>query len=782
MRKTGSAWTNKNRKTVQKSIPISAVYEDGVFRCGKEYSIAFEIGDINYAATSEINQAGIILNYEALIKAISSEDNLKIVLINRLINEKKLAEYINIPLCGDKYDSLKSELNYINADRALRGSNKIVRNIYAVLSSKFPSYSAALPWIKRERVDFASRVKNIGAACKHMTATDRLKVLHHFFKPDMDDYFNENLFSEVQKSGETVMDYIAPEGMEFPAAGTYFKIDDRYGRALMIRDFPAQMDDTVLTDLMSLSKEMIVTVDYVTIDKNEAIRIVNRRKDAVEADIAKRTKNAGRESNWNMAVPQHLQEERENCDYLFNCINEQDQKLVMTQVTILHMADTLEELNADTSTIKGVAAAKSCEIGNLRYRQERGLDTALPYGLELVNQRRLITSENGAFLQPFRTKEIFEKGGLVYGVNEISHNLIVINRKSYDNGNAFAFGIPGSGKTFFIKTEIEALRLIYPNDEIIILDPDGEYRPLVDALGGQFIRISATSEDHINIMDLGRDYDSKDDPITLKCLFIDGLVDIMMRGTMTAAQRSVTGRCVGNVLGRWAAVKNKLTGNVPTLKTLYDELKAQKEPEAQEVALALEMYAIGKLDVFAHPTNINIQNKLICFDIKDLSAQMHELGMLVVIDEIDRRVARNRKRGINTWLYFDEIWSLLNYGKTADYLWGAWKRFRKYGGLPTGISQNVSEILSDDRAATIVLNSEFIYMFNQAQEDKEQLVRLFDISPDQERYISNSQPGHGLLKAGKNLIPFNGEIDKNTQLYKLATTKLSEVKAYEKDS
>ena len=361
-----------------------------------------------------------------------------------------------------------------------------------------------------------------------------------------------------------------------------------------MRDFPAQMDDSLLTDMINLNKEMVVSVSMITMDKGEALRLVHRRKDAVEADIGKRTRSASRDGNWNAVVPQHLQDERANCEYLFDCINEQDERLVMAQVSLVHIADSIEELNTDTQNIKTIATTKSCELSQLRYRQERGLNATLPFDLEYINQRRILSSENCAFLMPFQTKELFDTGGVVYGTNEVSNNLIVINRKGYKNGNAFVFGVPGSGKSLTIKAELENVFFRHPDDDIIVLDPDGEYRPLIDGLGGQLIQISATSEHHINVMDVG-DYDRADNPITVKTLFIDALIDIIMRGGLTAAHKSVTGRCVGKILSPLMQLKSRFTHEVPTLKTLYEELKKQDEPAAKEVALALELYTEGAL-------------------------------------------------------------------------------------------------------------------------------------------------------------------------------------------
>ena len=757
-------------KSVQKSIPIEEIYEDGIFKHKKEYSACFEIPDIDYTATSEENQAGIILQYEEMIKAIAADVNMKVVLMNRKINEKQLKKNICLQMKNEESDRLRNELNEINENRALAGDNQIVRERYIVLSGEHQSKEAARLWFKQVQESLMEQITNLDTTCHQLDAEDRLRVLHHFFRPDAGDRFRFD-FKEMRRSGAAVQDYIAPDGMVFPFEGSYFKIDDRYGRALMVRDFPALMDDTLLSGIMNLQKEMVVAADFVAMPKEVALRTINTHQDNIEDDINRRTQNAGRDGNWNARVPRHLQEERDTCEYLFDCLNDEDQRLILAQVVIVHMADSKEQLDLDTAAIQTIAQGKSCEIGILRHRQERGLNTALPYGLEYVSQRRIISSENAAFLEPFRTKEIFEPGGIVYGTNEISKNLILLNRMAYKNGNAFIVGDSGGGKGVLAKSEIEAVHL-GTNDDMIVLDPDGEYRKVVEWLGGQTIRISSTSKDHINVMDLSRDFEQKDDPVTLKCLFISGMIDLMMRGIMTGPQRSITDRCVRNVL-------NRHTKRPATLETLYEELKKQKEDAAHDVALAMEIYATGSLNTFAQPTNVDISNRFICFDIKDLSPVMRDMGMMVVLDEIDRRVARNRKLGKHTWVWCDEIWTLLDFPQTEEYLWGFWKRCRKYGGLPTGITQGLSAINDSVRGHEMISNSEFVFMMGMSKEDREVATELFHLSDSQQQYLTNAMPGHGLLRAAKTVIPLDATISDATELYRVATTEISEVKEFE---
>lgn len=777
----------KAPKTTQKTIPIEEVYADGMMKHGSVYSVAFSVADTNYTATSDENQADILLGYEEIIKSIASDVEMKVVLMNRIEKDDHMRDKITIPLRGDDKDPLRIELNEINYQRATAGDNNISRERFLVLSSAHQSKEHAATWFRRLRENLFRDINSLGTTAHQLDADERLETLSHFFRPHVD-YEDHKITNIADKEGNRkkrelkkkrskagkldFSDRIAPDSIEFPADGSYFKIDGRFGRVLMVRDFPTNMDDTLFSDLLDMPREMIVTADYVAMDKDEALRIINRHKDTVEGDIRKRTMSAGKEGNWNASIPRHLEEERETCNYMFDILNKEDQRLIMGQVVIVHMAETKEQLDLDTVTIQSTGKGKGIDIGILRHRQERGLNTALPYGLECVNQRRIISSENASFLIPFRTKEIFEPNGIVYGMNEISKNLIMMNRMNYKNGNGFIVGDAGGGKSVLAKSEMYAVYLT-TDDDMIILDPDGEYSRVVEWLGGQVIHISAESPDHINMMDISRDFDAGDDAITLKCGVISGAADLMMRGEMTGAQRSVTDRCVYRVLSKYQASQGTLPP--PTLLTLYDELVAQEEDAAYDVALAMELFTKGSLNTFAQPTNVNINNRVICFDIKDLSSQMRELGMMVVLDEIDRRVARNRIVGKHTWIWCDEIWTLLNFPQTEEYLWGFWKRCRKYGGLPTGITQSLSAVKDSEKGREMMSNSEFVFMMGMSANDREGAADLFNLSVDQQGFLTRATPGHGLMRAGKVIIPLDATISKDTNLYRVATTNLDEV-------
>lgn len=761
-------------RSTRRSIPIKRIHHNGIFEHNGEFSICCECADTNYAATSEEYQAGVLMGYENAIKSTGQDANMKLVLVNRLVDEAALEQDIFMAKKQDGFDGARREMNHMNKTRALAASNRLIKERYIVLSGRRKTAEAARPWFDRLEQDMAKALTKVGSNCRRVAALDRLRILHRFFRPR--DYMNFHLTEDrLRGRGEDPVSHILPDGMAF--YDTYMKMDGWYARALVLRDFPALLDDTLIADLTALPKELLVTLDFLVKPKDEGMRLINRYKDGVEHDIGNLTRKAGKEGNWNVDIPLHLREQREACNELYDCINNQDQRVTMIQMTILHTAASREELDADTAAIQSIGNSKSCQIGVLRYRQERALNTALPYGLDFIGAKHMMTSENAAVLVPFSTKELYEKGGFVYGTNEISRRLVVLNRKEYQNGGAFVVGVPGAGKSMLVKEELMNV-FLKTRDDMILLDPDGEYRRVVERLHGQLVRVSATSSDHINVMDLSEDFTGEDDPVIIKCEFISGLIGLMMKGAMDGKAQSVTDRCVARVLGFWASAGRKMRRQDVTLKTLYEELLRQKDPEAREVALSMEIFAKGSLSAFSSPTNVDLNNRLVCFDVKDLSKQLRGVGMMVVLDAIDRRVARNRKEGRNTWVWCDEIWTLMRYQLTERYLDEFWRRCRKYGGIPTGITQNISEVLDSELASRMLANSQFVFMLNQHPEERRRLAELFRISPDQEAYLENARAGHGLLRAGAGIIPVNAEFDTKSKLYRVMTTKLSEVKQY----
>jgi type IV secretory pathway VirB4 component len=450
-----------------------------------------------------------------------------------------------------------------------------------------------------------------------------------------------------------------------------------------------------------------------------------------------------------------------------------DQRMMFAVVTLVHIADSKEQLDSDTEALLTTARKHLCQFATLKYQQMDGLNTALPFGLRKINALRTLTTESLAVLIPFRAQEINHSGGVYQGVNVISKNPIFVNRKNLLNGNGFIFGVPGSGKSMSAKREEVSILLADPNADVILIDPEREYTPLVNAFGGEVIRISATSNSHINAMDMNSEYGDGANPVILKSEFILSLCEQLIGGqNLGAKQKSLIDRCTANVYKGY--IQRGYTGNPPTLQDFREELLKQNEPEAKEIALAIELFTDGSLNTFAKKTNVDVDSRLICYDILDLGKQLQSIGMLVVLDNILNRITANRSKGRNTYIFIDEIYLLFQHEYSANFLFTLWKRVRKYGAFCTGITQNVDDMLQSHTARTMLANSEFIVMLNQASTDRIELAKLLNISDLQMSYITNVDAGCGLIKVGSALVPFQDKMNHSTRLYKLMTTRPGE--------
>lgn len=444
-----------------------------------------------------------------------------------------------------------------------------------------------------------------------------------------------------------------------------------------------------------------------------------------------------------------------------------DERMMFALLTIVHTADSMEQLNADTEALISAAKVGFCNLSILRWQQEDGLNTVIPYGVRRIHTLRTLTTGSVSALNPFSVQEIRDKGGIYYGVNAISCNLIICNRKNLLNGNAFVLGVSGSGKSFITKEELAFITMA-TDDDIIVIDPEREYEPLVRALGGEVIRFAPDSKNHINALDMNKDYGDGDNPLTLKSSFVMSLYENLNSGRIDGGANSLVDRCMKNIYKEYMT---DYSGQPPTLKELRNELLRQEEPLARQIALSLELFTEGSLNVFSHQTNVNMQSRIVCYDTLDLGKQLKSIGMLIMLDSILNRVMENRRNGKRTWVYIDEIYLFFANEYSASFLSESWKRFRKYGALATGITQNVSDCLQSHMARTMFSNSEFLILLNQASTDRMDLARLFNISDTQMGYITDTQAGRGLLKVKNSLVPFINEFPNDTKLYKLMTTK-----------
>lgn len=552
----------------------------------------------------------------------------------------------------------------------------------------------------------------------------------------------------------------------------HFRFGKKFGRVLFLKDFASYIKDSMINELTALNRTLMLSIDVIPVPTDEAVREMQNRLLGVETNVTNWQRRQNANNNFSAVVPYDLEQQRKETREMLDDLTTRDQRMLFAVVTLVHLADSWAELNSDTETLQSIARKHLCQLSTLSWQQADGLVTALPFGLRRIDALRTMTTEALAVLMPFKAQEIRDQGGVYYGQNVISKNLILANRKELLNGNGFVLGVSGSGKSFTAKREIVNLALA-TGDDILIIDPESEYRPLIEGLGGEVIDISATSANHINALDMEQGYGDGDNPIVLKSEFLLSLCEQLIGpGELSAKEKSIIDRCTAQVYHEY--LRSLYQGGVPTLQDFHAELLRQPEPEARDVALAIELFTEGSLNTFAKPTNVNTDSRIVCYDIRDLGKQLQPVGMLVVLDSIFNRVIRNRKQGKNTWIYIDEIYLLFQHEYSANFLFTLWKRVRKYGACATGITQNVGDLLESHTARTMLANSEFLVMLNQAATDRVDLARLLSISDNQLSYITNVDFGHGLIKCGSAIVPFMDSFPKHTQLYKLMTTKPNE--------
>jgi type IV secretory pathway VirB4 component len=755
-------------KGVQQAIPIRTIWPDGIFRVGNKFSKTFRFEDINYAVASKEDKEAMFLCYSELLNSFDSGATTKITINNRRLNKADFESSILIPLKGDRLDEYRREYNQMLLDKAT-GANSIVQDKYVTVSVMKKNIEEARNYFSRIGTDLITHFSRLGSKCVELDATDRLRILHDFFRSgeETDFYFN---LSESMKKGHDFKDYICPDTFEFEK--DHFRMGNKYGRVIFLREFASYIKDSMVSELCDLNRNMMLSLDIIPIPTDEAVREVESRLLGVETNITNWQRRQNQSNNFSAVVPYDMEQQRKESKEFLDDLTTRDQRMMFAVLTMVHIVDSKEQLDSDTETLFTTARKHLCQFSTLTFQQMDGLNTVLPYGLRKIDAIRTLTTESTAVFIPFRAQEISHHGGIYYGQNVISKNMIIANRKHLLNGNSFILGVSGSGKSFTAKREI-VNQILSSDDDIILIDPEREYSSLVKAMGGEIIHISATSPNHINAMDMNKDYGDGANPVILKSEFVLSLCEQLIGGhNLGAKQKSLIDRCTASVYRKY--LQSNYKGNPPTLQDFHAELLRQEEPEAQEIGLAIELFTSGSLNTFAKPTNVDVNNRLICYDILDLGKQLLPIGMLVVLDSIFNRITQNRAKGKNTFIIIDEIYLLFQHEYSANFLFTLWKRVRKYGAFCTGITQNVDDLLQSHTARTMLANSEFIVMLNQASTDRMELAKLLNISDLQLSYITNVDAGNGLIKVGSSLVPFTDQFPRNTKLYRLMTTKPGE--------
>ena len=659
-------------------------------------------------------------------------------------------------------DEYRKEYNEMLLDK-LKESDDIVQEKYLTLTVFKNNVEEARSYFSRIGTELSSHFAKLGSKCIELNLEERLKILHDFYRSDESE-FNFDMKDNMRK-GHSFKDLICPLAPEFKHK--YFKLDDKYGRVLYLSNYPRFIKDSIVSELCNLNKNMMYSMDLISIPTDEAVKEIERKLLGVNTNITNWQRRQNANNNFSAIIPYDMEMQREECKEFLDDLTIRDQRMMLCNITIVHLADSKEELDNDTELLKSVARKFMCDLSILYFssRQLDGLCTALPIGLNRLNIIRTLLTESASVFIPFRAQEIADKGGIWYGQNAITNNPIFCNKECLQNPNAFVLGVPGSGKSFLTKEEIEFI-IMRTDDDILICDPENEYSNIIRKFGGEVIEISAGSKDHINAMDMKDGYGDSGDPVRDKSQFIMSLIEQVSRKGIDDLERSIIDRCVRETYMEFER---------PTLKTLRAKLLEQQEKEAKALALKLEIFTDGSLDAFAHETNVDVDNRIVSYNIFKLGKQLKTMGLLVITDAMINRVNENFIKGKKTHIFIDEFHVVFENEQSAAFFNSAWRQFRKRDAYPTGITQNVEYLLDSVEASTMLSNSEFVVMLNQAYQDREKLGRLLNISDEQMSYITNAQSGCGLIKYGGVLVPFVNKMPKGL-LYDLNTTKPSDRK------
>ncbi len=755
---------------VQDVIPVKRIWEDGIFLVGKnKYSKCYRFSDINYAVASKNDKEGMFLEYSELLNSFEVGATTKITILNRRLNKIDFENTILLPKNNDDLDIYREEYNKMLLDKTV-GANSITQEKYITVSVNKKDIEDARSYFNRVGADLINHFSRLGSKCVELDAVDRLRIFHSFYRTGEENLFEFDIIKTMRK-GHSFKDYICPDTFEWDK--DYFKMGNKYGRVLFLKEYANYIKDTMVAELTDINRNLMMSLDVIPIPMDEAVREVENRRLGVETNITNWQRRQNANNNFSAVIPYDLEQQRNESKEFLDDLTTRDQRMFVSVLTLVHTADSKEQLDNDTESILTTARKHLCQLAILKWQQMDGLNTAMPFGVRKINTLRTLTTESLAVFIPFRVQEINHEDGIYYGQNVISKNMIVADRKQLLNGNSFILGVSGSGKSFMGKNEIVNIMLRNPNADVIVIDPEREYSSLINALGGEVIKISSTSDNHINAMDLNSEYGDGANPVILKSEFILSLCEQLIgTSNLGPKQKSIIDRCTASVYRHYQ--QGNYQGTPPTLQDFREELLKQSEPEAKEIALAIELFTDGSLNTFAKNTNVDTDNRLICYDILDLGKQLLPIGMLVVLDSILNRITKNRASGRNTFIFIDEIYLLFQHEYSANFLFTLWKRVRKYGAYCSGITQNVDDLLQSHTARTMLANSEFIVMLNQASTDRLELAKLLNISELQMNYITNVGAGCGLIKVGSSLVPFVNKFPKNTKLYKLMTTKPGE--------
>ena len=762
-------------RTAQQSIPFQRMFPDGICRVtDRYYTKTIQFQDINYQLAQQEDKTAIFEEWCSFLNFFDSSIHFELSFMNMSTDADAFEKSIRIPYQNDGFDDVRAEYGMMLRQQLQKGNNGLTKTKYLTFGIEANSMKQAKPRLDHIEVDLMNNFHRLGVTAKLLDGKERLQLMHSMFHMGDQEKFRFD-WKWLPKSGLSVKDYIAPTSFAFPGS-RIFRMGKLYGAMSYLQITASDISDQLLKDFLDMDSSEIVTMHIQSVDQNKAIKQIKHTITELDRSKIEEQKKAVRAGYDMDIIPSDLATYGNDAKSLLKELQSQNERMFLLTFLVLNTGSTKQELETNVFQANSIAQKHNCNLRRLDYQQEQGLMSSLPLAYNQIEIQRGMTTSSTAIFVPFTTQELFQDGkeALYYGLNALSNNLIMVDRKKLKNPNGLILGTPGSGKSFSAKREITNAFLT-TSDDIIVCDPEAEYAALVTRLKGQVIKISPSSTQYINPMDINSNYSEEDNPIALKSDFILSLCELVVGGKegLQPVEKTVIDRCVHQIYQTY--FENPVPEKMPILEDLYNALLNQEEKEARHVATALEIYVKGSLNLFNHRTNVDVNNRFVCYDIKELGKQMKKIGMLIVQDQVWGRVTANRSAGKCTRYYVDEFHLLLKEEQTAAYSVEIWKRFRKWGGCPTGITQNVKDLLTSREVENIFENSDFIIMLNQAAGDRQILANTLNISPHQLSYVTHSGEGEGLLFYGNVILPFVDHFPTNLELYRIMTTKLSEV-------
>ncbi|MBQ2981164.1 MAG: DUF87 domain-containing protein [Lachnospiraceae bacterium] len=765
----------KAPKSIQETIEIMKVAENGIFEVAKNrFSKCYRFQDINYTTTNEIEQIDI---FERYCKFLNSLDvSFKITINNKNKDMEQVRDFVFLQDMDDGFNHFRKAYNEIMERKIHEGRQGIEQERYLTITIERKNFEEAKAQFATIEASIHKAFNELGAEIVPLTGNERIKVLHDFYHLGEENSFDFDI-KTARKVGADFRNDLCNKMMQFYP--DYFKDEKKFCRALFIKKYPSSLSDRFLNEITSLPVHSITSIDVVPIPKDMTTKVLQKKYLGIESDIIKQQRVRNKNNDFSSEISYNKRIEKKEIEEIMDDVRENDQCLYYVAVTIILMADSKEELDSMTETVETIGKRNSVTIEEHYLKQREALNTALPIGVRQVETMRTMLTQSLAVLMPFNVQELNDGSGCYYGINQVSKNINIGNRKKLINGNGFVFGVPGSGKSHFCKMELGQV-FLGGEDEIIIIDPMNEYFDIAHTYGGTVVNMSTYTDNYVNPLDMdvwSLDLNDSKGMIREKGEFMLGLCEQCMGESLNSRQKSIIDRCVRKLYIDIARSREKY---VPVMSDFYDILMNQPEEEAKDIALSLELFVNGSLNIFNHQTNVDVDNRFTVYGIRDLGTELSPITMLVMMESIQNRIIENGKRGIATWLYIDEFHVLLNSEYSAKYLQQLWKKVRKQGGLCTGITQNVVDLLQNYTATTMLANSEFVALLKQANTDSSKMAEVIGVSEAQLRFVTNTQSGMGLMKCGNVVIPFDNTIEKGTDLYNLYNTNIHEKIAMEK--